>query len=570
MWARFGLQCLVALLTVPLAAQQAKPVSLDSLLKDGSSLSKQADYAHAIPVLQHAKKLAPQNYSTNLLLGMDLLRSGHPADAIEPLRVAAQVRSNDEIADGYLGEAEKAQGDFALAAEAYEDAVARAPNSEKALLGWADYSLERFRVLGLWLRSSQRGTAALLRVQAEGTPNGTTQRESLLQKAAEADPDQSGVWGELGMAQAQVGMRTEAEASLKTAQERQPNASSTGKLEAQMAAAQGDWTAAENRLLALGGRSAMELRSALAQWPQTIIPEPNVSGVIWQCLREHSPSCPVKTEAPDSATVPTPETLFAEERWEQLAALPPPSPGQDSVWFWRGVALGQLGDYAQAIPYLERGLNVGKGAAAYWLIVGYGSVVGNAAAQLSAQGKEVAVHQIRGDILLSMKGDASGAAAEYTEALHLNPKDLDLLEKRAQAYITLGDMEQAKQNAQAVLAVDPHRELALQLIVRIAMSERDYPQALSALSKLARMEPDDSWTRVQLGIAYAQTDHPQDAVRYLEPVLQAGYPDEKGALHALLAGQLRKLGRDQEAKVAADEAVRLANAFAEHGAGNTQ
>ena len=225
MWARFGLQCLIALLTVRLAAQQASPGSLDSLLKDGSSLSKQADYAHAIPVLLHAKKLAPENYSANLLLGLDFLRSGHPADALEPLRVAAQVRPNDEMADGYLGEAEKAQGDFALAAEAFEDAAGRAPNSERALLGWADYSLERFRALGLWLRSSQRGTAALLRVQAEGTANGTTQRESLLQKAAEGDPDQSGVWGELGIAQLELGMQAEAEASLKTAQERQPNAS---------------------------------------------------------------------------------------------------------------------------------------------------------------------------------------------------------------------------------------------------------------------------------------------------------------------------------------------------------
>ncbi len=242
MWARFGMQCLVALLTVPLTAQQAKSVSLDTLLKDGSSLSKQADYAHAIPLLQHATKLAPQNFSANLLLGLDLLRSGHPGEAVEPLRVAAQVRPNDETADGYLGEAEQAQGDFALAAEAYEDAVARAPNSEPALLGWADYSLERFRVLGLSLRGSQRGTAALLRVQAEGTPNGSTQRESLLQKAAAGDPEQTGVWGELGIAQAQLGMRAEAEASLKTAQERQPNASSTLKLEAQMAAAQGDWT----------------------------------------------------------------------------------------------------------------------------------------------------------------------------------------------------------------------------------------------------------------------------------------------------------------------------------------
>ena len=50
----------------------------------------------------------------------------------------------------------------------------------------------------------------------------------------------------------------------------------------------------------------------------------------------------------------------------------------------------------------------------------------------------------------------------------------------------------------------------------------------------------------------------------MKPSLDAGYPDEKGALHAVLAGQLRKLGRDQDANRAADEATRLADSFQQH------
>src|ERR1700679_2548025 len=95
MWARFGLRCLAALLTVPLTipltAQQGASPSLETLLKDGDALSKQADYAHAIPLLQRAKQLDPQDYRTNLLLGLDLLRSGHPSVALEPLRTASQA-----------------------------------------------------------------------------------------------------------------------------------------------------------------------------------------------------------------------------------------------------------------------------------------------------------------------------------------------------------------------------------------------------------------------------------------------------------------------------------------------
>jgi tetratricopeptide (TPR) repeat protein len=468
------------------------------------------------------------------------------------------------------GDALGKRANFAGAAETFMDAVAHAPASESALLTWADFSLERFRALGLWLRSEPRGTAVLLRIQAEGTPPGTTQREAFLQKAAEGDPGQSGIWGELGMAQLHLGLREDAQASLRKAQEHQPNASSSLELEAQFAAAQGNWAEAETRLRILGHRSTGTLRSALTQWPASLVPGPDVPGGVWQCVRDHQPNCPGATESVEGTTASNAETLFAQERWEQLVALPAPTATDGRFSFWRGVALGQIGNCALAIPSLERGLNDGKEAAAYWLIACYGSVVGHAAAELSAQGKEVAVHQIQGDILLSMKGDASGAAAEYTEALRLKPNDAALLDKRAQAYFNQGDLERAKRDAHAALALDPHRQPTLQLLIRIAMNERDYPHALLLLARFAKLQPDDPWARVQFATAYAQTGRPQDAVRNLQPVLLAGYPDEKGALHALLAGQLRKLGREQEAKAATEQAVKLANNFEQQGAANPQ
>ena len=102
----------------------------------------------------------------------------------------------------------------------------------------------------------------------------------MLQHAAEENPEQPGIWGELGIAQAEIGKRTEAVASLKTASERQPDASSTLKLEALITAAQGNWTEAENRLLALGDRSHVELQRTLAEWPQGLVPDHDVSGPI--------------------------------------------------------------------------------------------------------------------------------------------------------------------------------------------------------------------------------------------------------------------------------------------------
>jgi len=45
--------------------------------------------------------------------------------------------------------------------------------------------------------------------------------------------------------------------------------------------------------------------------------------------------------------------------------------------------------------------------------------------------------------------------------------------------------------------------------------------------------------------------------------LDRGYPDEKGSLHAMLAAQLRKLGRTEDASRATAQAIRLADAFAQ-------
>ena len=149
MRARPGIQCLIALFAVCCAAQPANPGELEDLLKNGSALNQQADYVHAIPLLRRATELAPQNPSANFLLGVALLESGHPADAVAPLRIAAKANPVNEPAEGYLGDAEMEQNEFALAAETFQTAVARSPDSERALLWWTDYSLERFRVLAL-------------------------------------------------------------------------------------------------------------------------------------------------------------------------------------------------------------------------------------------------------------------------------------------------------------------------------------------------------------------------------------------------------------------------------------
>lgn len=472
------------------------------------------------------------------------------------------------------------KADYAAAAEAFHKAIASAPDSQEVWTKWADFDLERFRILDLQLRSAQSGMAVMLRLEAHGLYSGPETREELLRQSATADPEQQGIWGEMGVEQVRrregaanreigVSRMEEAAAALKMAQERQPRDLWTLRLEAMMAAAQGDWKQAEAHLLELGGRSLAILRQELQGWPRNLAPPQNVSGEIWKCARENSTACPEKIKFPANEIQDSEEQRFDEQRWEQLAAVPEPPSDATAGWFRRGVALAELEDCGRAIPALERGLDAGAETAAYWLELCYASEVESAVARLGELGNQAVFHRVRGDFLVRVKGDMQAATEEYVKARTLHPRDPLLAERLAQAYENIGDMQRATTSAREALALDPRRAASLRLLASIAMNEREYPNAIESLSKLVALRPNDAWTRVQLGIAYAQTAQPQQAFENLQPALAAGYADERGALHAMLASVLRKLGREQEAQSAAAESDRLSNLFQQHGRGPT-
>jgi tetratricopeptide (TPR) repeat protein len=383
-------------------AQDPSESEFQSLLKQGFALHQQARFAEAIPILERARKLQPQDYFANLLLGIDMLRTGKAAEAVSRLQLAARVEADEETPEDYLGEAHATLGEYPQAVEAYQRALQRSHDSEEALEAWAGFALERFRQIGESLRASSAGVE-------------TVQR---LQKAAALPPSQ------LSCAEPVAGL--------------------------------------ERRLAA--GSS------------------------------------------------------------EQ----------------------GTTGH-----------LNI-----AYELSICYALEAGKADQRLQATSKdEAALHRLRGDVLLRVKTDAQAAGEEYRKGIALRPGDPALLARLGEAQLAAGDTEGAKQSAEAALAVDPHRREALRTLAFLAMSNRDYEQALPWLRELVEESPGDRSAQVELGRALAQSGKSAEALQYLAPVLDAGYPDEKGALHALEARVLRDLGRDDEAVKASREARRLSDSF---------
>jgi predicted Zn-dependent protease len=552
---------------LPVAAKAGNVVAHEDLatqLKQAAAYHEQADYVHSIPILKRIVQQSPRNYSANLLLGEDMFHSGDVRDAIGPLEVACLVRPQDAAAEVYLADAAVTLGEFPKAAEALQAGITRSGGSERFLEAWASYCLERFRMLGASLRTTKRGEAVALRVEAASHSEGSKVRESLLEESAAADPDQPGIWGELGIAQLELGKRAGVQESLSEAQKREHQGTETIQFEALLAAAAQDWPKAEQRLTALGARSPVELQSALALWRHVLAPGAGSGETVGDCLWNPAALCPFVSKQLQDGKGQSAKELYAEERWEQLIALPSPPASDSSASLWRGVALAKTGNCPQAIPLLERGMKSEGLAAGFWLEMCYSSEAERTADRLGAEKDQAAVYQLHGDLLLRLQGNAAGATEQYQEALKFRPKDPRLLERLAEAQLAAGNTEGARQSALAVLAIDPHRREALRTLASLAMNRRDYAQALPWLRQLDTETPGDVTVQVQLGKAMAQTGSPAEAYKYLAAALAEGYPDEKGVLHALEARVLRDLGRNAEAARAVAEARRLSDAFQTH------
>jgi tetratricopeptide (TPR) repeat protein len=176
----FALLCAIATLATGYGQE-----SFESLLHRGYDLHQQARFAEAVPVLEQAHKLAPQDYFANLLLGIDLLRVGRVSEAIAPLQTAAQIRIGEEFPEDYLGEAEARLEHPALAAKAYQKAIERGHGSETSLEAWAGFCLERFRQIAEMLRSAPRSKETTRPLSADhATPHCTVSIPSLERRLA--------------------------------------------------------------------------------------------------------------------------------------------------------------------------------------------------------------------------------------------------------------------------------------------------------------------------------------------------------------------------------------------------
>ena len=538
-----------------------------ALLQSAFDLHQKGRFSEALPLLQRAYAKDPDDYFVNLLLGIDSLRTGQTKGAVPFLKKASQLRPKEEIPLDYLGEAYARQDIYGDAAEAYMKAMRVAPGSADSSVAFVDFALTRFAAMSERLRSSRKGLAAEYRLRALALPEKDAARVSLLQRAADLDAEAPGIWSDMARGFASKRNLEDAERYLRRALQANPNDQVAWILEAQLSAQRSDWQQASERLNAVAQHSAGLLSEAVEQWPAELQPPPSskLSGPaakFLSCVRDEKSPCefaPTSRSLSQSATA-----LYREQRWEQITKLPSPPSTQTEAWFRRGVAFAKLEECQQAISSLEHGLSkmAPEVYGMFLLSWCYSREAGRSARAVQQSGGDDApVHMMRGDILLRLHAKPDLAVSEYQLALEKNPHDPAVLERLAEAQFGSGKIEAARQSAEAALKIDPQRLTAKRTLAKIAMEERDYGSAVPYLKELTIRNPQDLTMRIELAKAYAQTGANGDALRNLAPVLQQGYPDEKGSLHYLLGTILKKMGRTTDADRAFATATQLSEAF---------
>jgi tetratricopeptide (TPR) repeat protein len=155
----------------------------------------------------------------------------------------------------------------------------------------------------------------------------------------------------------------------------------------------------------------------------------------------------------------------------------------------------------------------------------------------TADSSKIAV--LIGDIY-RQKQQYESAVAEYRKALRANPNNAGAMLGMATAYFLENKPDEALNAAQAALTADPAEPRLNLLVGEVLTTKGDYIGAEAALKKSLKADP-ELLPRVHelLGRCYASTDNGSDAIREFTLAL-AG--DQDGSIHYELARLYRKNG----------------------------
>lgn len=258
------------------------------------------------------------------------------------------------------------------------------------------------------------------------------------------------------------------------------------------------------------------------------------------------------------------------------------SPGMNSAVALLGISLFETTDYPRARPVLENALKanpndtnvqtylardlikLGDNAAAaavlekltvrqpknqeafYMLSKVYMDMSERALAKMNAiDPNSVLSRQLSAEVMESMN-NYDGAVVQLKKAVEMAPTLAGNHYKLGDAYWNLSDWDQAMEQFNAELQVDPGNCMAQWKIGSVLLQKNGSSEdALSVLNKAISTCPTLSDARVDRARALSKLDRNQDAVTDLE-LAEKATPND-ASIHFLLSKVYRSLGRTQEA-----------------------
>jgi tetratricopeptide (TPR) repeat protein len=497
-------------------------------------MHRERQYSQSIPLLERARAVRPGDYTVNLLLGIDFLRTAQPQHALPFFERARKIDSTQPEPLGYEAEAYAALAQFDRTAEILQG-LAKGSGDGDATFALVRFYLRRFDELAEELRGTTAGLARAYRLDALALRERRDPKErAALLRVQALMPEYPGVASALGEELLRRSRFDEAAAEFSRALSHDPGDLDALAGSAVLAARDGNLAEAKRLLTLVGQQSPHRLTVAYREWPHAV-----------PLARE------LMLKAADNSAT------------ELAVTAPPDSTSAASFRF--GKALARLERWEEAVAPLERarreralGLD-----AAYWLSLCYSRSAERRTAQLSANPvNRPWLAAVRGEMLLRLVHDGHAAAAEFGTAAALAPADPAMRTNLAEAQLLAGNTATARDSARKALELDPLRPAAMRVFAEAAMQERDYSAAIPVLEKLLASGKNDIAAQVLLGTAYARTRSADRAARLLRAALDLGYPDERGTVHYVLGTALRQLGREEEAAGLFQKAQALSDAFA--------
>jgi tetratricopeptide (TPR) repeat protein len=577
---------LLALLTVPVLPAQQPDVGdpLNDLLAQARVAQSNDDFVTAEQAYQHAVRLRPDipelwanlglmQHQTgektsamasfrkalalnskllvpNLFLGIDLVDTRSPAEAVPYLLTAEKLRPADVQAPLALGRAYAASHRTLDAGDAYARAVSIDPGNSDAWFGLGMMSLRQVETDTRRLISESPKSSYLTSLQAlvfseEGKlPQAAEQYKVLI--ASPGAPDCSQVEYALVLA------RRQAPAD-------DPPGQSKCALAplAQMnkAIREGAYNDAWNQLLALNPPSREVVRANMdLLWTGLSTQQlEQVAGSLGGATSQLPQAVLAALRSSLQRTTPEVE-LFASKSCGGEGSSMPSSAGTLSPV----ECAYYTGDYRKASQEARRlsAVAATHTSGLYWEIRADQRLATAALAQAeqtaTTNSSKIAV--LIGD-LYRQKQLYDAALSEYQKALRLNPGDSGAMLGMATAYYLENKYDESLASAQTALAADPTEPRLNLLVAEILITRADYIDAELALKKSLKADP-ELLPRVHelLGRCYASTDHVKDAIREFTLALPS---DQDGSVHYELARVYQKNGDMPAMKSALEVTERL-------------